>query len=720
MQRSMEVSAFAGRLDGDITRRLAQEGVTEPLGSTASVEPEVVDLLENITTECMLTSLNDVGAIDDVHIRFAELRAGPGAGVARVNGYRISEEEDRLDLVVTLSRPGGQVADVPAQEVQRAVDQAWRFFWACRKQVPAQFDPLDEAHGMAQRMLDVQGPLTQVQIFVLVQGLAGEFRGGKSHRVRYDGPLDVRVHIWDLERLARCVESGRPRESIEVDFVEDFGKALPCLPIQMGTSAGAYLAVIPGDVLHRLYDEYGERLLELNVRSFLQARGSVNRGIRDSILEEPERFFAYNNGLSAIAEEVRTARSSDGSVRITGVRGLQIVNGGQTTASIHRAASRDKADLSQVFVQAKLTVVPAAQVEEMVPRISLFANSQNKVNEADFTANDPFHLALEKLSRTVWTPDQKTHWFYERARGQYQVARSRLTGVQAKEFDRVNPADQLFTKTDVSTFVHSWAGLPHTVSLGAQKNFREFTLQMQRGPAIEPDEPYFKELIAKAIIFRSAQQAAREARVSAYKANIVAYSVAYLAAHAGQQIDLEEVWAEQRVPDHLRSALLGLIGPIETAIKRGADGRNVTEWCKKEECWKKVKQLQLTLPREMGASSSRAKRPVATSAAERLQAAAKAGANMRTAQVKGTAPGVAEGSGDQRAQWLSAAAVKLASKGHEVIDKRPSGGALWVVGSHDLAADMDGLRLKGLMPVYCAEGSRATEGRPAWYIRARA
>ena len=142
-------------------------------------------------------------------------------------------------------------------------------------------------------------------------------------------------------------------------------------------------------------------------------------------------FFAYNNGLSATAEDVEL-RHREGIVEISALKNLQIVNGGQTTASIH-SAYRKKLDLSDVFVQVKLSIVEPADVAEIVPLISEFANTQNRVSAADFFSNHPFHVRIEQISRRILAPSAdgsftQSKWFYERARGQYRGS--------SKEHDR--------------------------------------------------------------------------------------------------------------------------------------------------------------------------------------------------------------------------------------------------------------------------------------------
>ena len=192
------------------------------------------------------------------------------------------------------------------------------------------------------------------------------------------GGIPVTRHIWDLERLWRLDTSGLEHEPVTVDMVANSVIALPCLPGPANEDHRVYVALVPGSLLAQLYGEYGSRLLERNVRAFLQARGAVNKGIRDTLLKDPGRFLAYNNGISATASSAKLS-SSGGLQEITELTDLQIVNGGQTTASIYHAQARDKADISQVLVQAKITVVDSSRIDSIVPYISLYANTQNKV-----------------------------------------------------------------------------------------------------------------------------------------------------------------------------------------------------------------------------------------------------------------------------------------------------------------------------------------------------
>jgi len=371
----------------------------------------------------------------------------------------------------------------------------------------------------------------------------------------------------------------------------------------------AYVAIIPGEILCKIYAEYGSRLLERNVRSFLQAKGNVNKGIRQTILKEPHRFLAYNNGISATAEAVQLVDLPNGGQGIVGIRDFQIVNGGQTTASLYQAVRKDKADISGIYVQTKLTVVDRDRMDEIVPLISRYANNQNKVNEADFSANDPFHIRIEELSRTIWAPavdgiQRQTRWFYERARGQYADAKNReSTPAKQKAFTLTHLNAQKFTKTDLAKFEHTWDQLPHIVSLGAQKNFAKFTVSLTEKSHPEPDETYFTHLIAKAILFKSTEKIVGNEEFGGYRANIVTYTLAYLSYKTRQDIDLDKIWKQQSLTPSLQQAIQVISREVHQVITNPPDGRNVTEWCKKESCWRAIQEIPAKIFEDSGIDS---------------------------------------------------------------------------------------------------------------------
>ena len=475
-------------------------------------------------------------------------------------------------------------------------------------------DALEEsspAYGLADLVATRWPTIVRIRMIVISNQLLSQRVEGREAGTFDERP--VTYSVWDLGRLQRYVDSGNAREEIIVDFQEDFGAALTALPAAIGTEDyEAYLAVVPGEQLAAIYDRWGTRLLEQNVRCFLQARSNVNKGIRNTLDNEPDMFFAYNNGITATAERVDTESGPNG-MGILRIQNLQIVNGGQTTASVHAARRRAAADLSKVFVQMKLSVVNPKQAVEIVPRISEYANSQNRVNAADFFANHPFHVRMEDFSRRVYAPSpdgtfRETKWFYERARGQYQDARAYMTATERKRFDAEHPRRQMFSKTDLAKYLNVWNGRPETVSRGAQKNFADFAGAVGkewRKSNTRFNEQFYRHSIAKAIIFKAVEKLVSAQRwyQGGYRANIVAYAIAKLGhevAHRNLHVDFDGVWAAQSMPAPLEDALVELAELVNDVIVSPPEGmRNVTEWAKKQACWHRVQALPWEIPSEL-------------------------------------------------------------------------------------------------------------------------
>lgn len=463
-------------------------------------------------------------------------------------------------------------------------------------------------YGVADLIASRWDAVEKVKLIIITNA---DFRA-RADASEYDD-LDgrqVTLSVWDLKRLKQYMEQGQSRADLTIDFQNDFGGAIPLLPAS-GSSASldSYLAVMPGKQLASVYDKWGPRLLEANVRSFLQARGKVNKGIRKTIRDEPNMFFPYNNGLSVTADCIKVANSADGIVMVS-ADNLQIVNGGQTTASLHAVRKTCVEQLEEVYVQVKLTVVPKNETESVVPRISEYANSQNKVNASDFFSNHPFHIRTEELSRKVLVRGEgryrDTRWFYERVRGQYADERGRRTIAERKKFDAEFPRTQFLSKTDLAKYENTWLKIPHIVSLGAQKNFAEFAKNIGKIWGTEGtkfNELWFRRLVAKAIIFRTMEKlvSAAEWYEGGYRANIVTYAIAKMVHDAEEQssvLDLDSVWNKQKASKDFQLIMQAaateakdvITNPVTTAV------RNYGEWAKMQACWEMLRKRTVEYP----------------------------------------------------------------------------------------------------------------------------
>ena len=545
-------------------------------------------------TELMFEYLSEAGEVEDGTVCYHRAHG------MQVNGYSVSQDDTCLDLVVSICNLELPLPVIPKSQIETSFKRLTGFFQKALNDYHFDLEEASPVFDLALRIHEVKESLSQVRLFLLTDGLSNVTTLSDTKI----NDLPVSYHIWDIRRLFRLWSSGNKREAIEVDFQNELGGSVPCLVMpRSNPEYNVYLAIIPGKTLVELYGRYGPRLLERNVRSFLQVRGKVNKGIRDTIIKEPHMFLAYNNGISATAESIKLIRNADGDTGIGWARDLQIVNGGQTTASIFQSVKKDTADISDVFVQVKLTVLKDHEkINEVVPRISRYANSQNKVSDADFSANDPFHIQIENLSRTIWAPaahgmQRQTRWYYERARGQYLDDKGReRTSAQKSNFASTHPQSQKFTKTDLAKFENTWNQLPHIVSRGAEKNFMDFIVRLkERGP-FQVDQKYFEHLIAKAILFRQAEKIIQSQQYGGYRANIVTYTLAWLSHYTAQRIDLDQIWREQSLSQPMREAITLVSKYVHNHIINPPGGRNVTEWCKKEECWKQFSEINIHLP----------------------------------------------------------------------------------------------------------------------------
>lgn len=571
----------------EYAERLLQETI-----AAAAVEAEGAFRAE-VFTRLAAERLVAAGEFSDAEICFHSAKG------IEVSGWSLDDEEDVLHLFVTDYRGEAPPPSLTATAIAQSFRRLRAFF---ERSLGGYGDRLEESSAVFE-LADVirhRGPALQsVRLYLFSDAAARkpEVADAEVNGVR------VTHHVWDIERLHRLDTSGLEREPIEVDLVHRLGHPLPCIPGPSTENHSVYLLLVPGDLLASLYADFGSRLLERNVRSFLQARGAVNKGIRDTLLKEPDRFLAYNNGISATASDVTVTRLPDGGLGISELRDLQIVNGGQTTASIHSAATKDKVRVDDVMVQAKLTVVSSELIDEIVPKISEYANTQNRVTGADFSSNHPFHVRVEELSRSVWAPaldgsQRQTHWFFERARGQYadEVARAG-TPSRRKQFQFSNPPAQRFTKTDLAKFEHSWEQLPHLVSLGAEKNFREFMLRLKTRGQFIPDADYFHRLVAKAILFRSAEKIVSAQKFGGYRANIVAYTIGKLVHATSHRLDLERVWRTQQLTPATAEAIADLSHHVhEVIVNPSGRVQHIGEWCKKLDCWKRIEELPWDVP----------------------------------------------------------------------------------------------------------------------------
>jgi hypothetical protein len=519
----------------------------------------------------------------------------------KVDAYDLKMDENAIDLLVADYRDGGggatSLASVTNSDTAAAFKRATTFLLKGRSGHHPKLEESSEGYDLA-RLLHEKTDIVRARVLLLTNGVAEKQPAATDH---VDG-LEIQYQTWDIERLYRLVSSGLRKEPVDVDFAAVCGAPLPCLRVETSEKRySTFVAAVPGEVLFSLYDKWGTRILERNVRAYLQARGKVNRGIRETLIKESSMFLAYNNGITATAAEVSTTVLPDGRLGLSRARDFQVVNGGQTVASIWHAKREDHVDLAPVAVLMKLSDIPdPVQVEQLAPLISKYSNTQNKVNTADFHANDPYQTSLEQLSRTTWAPDPtgggvQTIWFYERSRGSYDETRNReRTAAKIRAWDAVHPRRQRFDKIQLAKVEKTWMLQPHIVSRGGEKNFADYTIDIKESGRTEANVDEFKGVVAKLMVWKRAERLVTELGEPGYRANIVTYATAWLLHLVQNRLDLMRIWDRQEVGEGVVESLRRLTPVVRKQLT--GTTMNVTEWCKKVACWQGLCEQAMELP----------------------------------------------------------------------------------------------------------------------------
>jgi len=592
MERALE--NYIEELKSDVASRVYSEG------DGASFEDKF--------TEYCIEVLESIGKSEGARVLSYVHPNSLGGIDWKINGFclkDLAKDENKkeyyetLDLFISFYKNEYDY-NITKDDYTKTLNQIKRFINSALKR---HIDYIDKSNTELFHLISTIGKqgreFDRINVYFLING----FSNHEKEKIEI-ADADVFVHTWDVSRLFKISESNSVHEPIEIEFdsfTED-GKGLQCLKVpSIDEMYDCYLAIVPGEVLAKLYKEYSNELLESNVRAFLGQAGKFNKGIRDTIRTKPQMFLPYNNGITATAESVDT-KIIDNQLVITKLNDFQIVNGGQTTASLYHTQKKFKdADLSKIFVQMKLTVIKDKEQKNIeVPNISRFANSQNKVSELDLSSNNPYFIQIENLSRKkyVVNPENKNQsilWFFERANGQYRESLNKLSPSQQKAFKEQNPSHLKFVKSDVAKFINGWELEPHYIAQGSQKNFIHYTKKITElvNKNKLPGEYFYRKLIANAILFKTVDQLFGRKGVNAIgdtslKALTVAYTVAYFHYLTHNKIDLWKIYEQQNVEDNLRNQLFKLILFVYNHIIQEASGSLISEYAKRESSWKKL------------------------------------------------------------------------------------------------------------------------------------
>ena len=596
MERALE--NYIEELRSDVASRVYSEG------EGASFEDKF--------TEYCIEVLESIGKSEGARVLSYVHPNSQGGIDWKINGFCFKdfvkdetkkEYYETLDLFITYFNNEYDY-NITKDDYTKSLNQIKRFINSALKR---HIDYIDKAHTEMYHLIGTIGKqgkdFDRINVYFLING----FSNHEKDKIEI-ADTEVNIHTWDISRLFKIIESNSVHEPIEIEFEKfnENGKGLQCLLVpNIDEMYECYLAIVPGETLAKLYKEYSNELLESNVRAFLGQAGKFNKGIMKTIREKPQMFLPYNNGITATAESVET-KVTDNQIVITKLNDFQIVNGGQTTASLYHTKKKFKdTDLSKIFVQMKLTVIKDKEQKNIeVPNISRFANSQNKVSELDLSSNNPYFVQVESLSRKkyVVNPENKNQsilWFFERANGQYRESLNKLKDKQQKIFKEQNPSALKFVKSDIAKFINGWELEPHYISQGSQKNFIHYTKKITDLVAKNklPGENFYRKLIANAILFKNVDQLFGRKGINAIgdtslKALTVAYTISYFHYLTNNRIDLWKIYEEQKIDDFLKDHLSKLLSFVYNHIVTEASGSLISEYAKRQTSWDKLKNLK--------------------------------------------------------------------------------------------------------------------------------
>ena len=577
---------------------------------------------ESFFIERVLTDLEEIGELNDPIPMSVEIRNSKRQ-ILSFDGYSYDEADGALVLIA--SEFTNQLDDAPTltnTRIEELVSYMQRFIEeAVNGNIRSFCDDADPAINIANEFKKKIGKgMTSTEIlrfkFVIISNytLSKQVKN-LSQPDFLDRPVDL--NVWTLERFFQTFVSNSS-EILEIDTNDFDCEGIPCLKADLGEQSNydAYLGIIPGKFLADIYLKYGSKLLQGNVRAFLSFKGNVNKGIRSTIMKEPENFFTYNNGIAIVA---RAVRFSPDKTKIVFFKDLQIINGGQTTASLASAIIKKEAlkGMDTLYVPMKLTVLNVdddmseEQVQnynELTKTISECANSQNAVKPADFFSNHPFHVKMEQLSHKVMAPPvggnpYQTVWFYERSRGKWEQEQMKLTAHQRDLFKQKNPKDQLITKEKLAKCYNAILMHPDQVCKSSADNFKVFAPYIDGIYENDRDsinDEFFKKCVCSIIIFDKLDKLISKEDwypKGGNKAQITPYTISKLMTllPKGTDLDWVSIWNKQTLYPALATELLRLAYFTHRYLEEKAGGGLVRSLSRLVGTWNDFKAVEYNL-----------------------------------------------------------------------------------------------------------------------------
>jgi hypothetical protein len=574
--------------------------------------------------DLMSSTLNEAGIVDDMeYAPFRDTRKG-----IKIDGYSWNElERVFCGVIVDLSDDPQDVSSISKTEIEALGKRVSRYLdLATTKKFRDSLDVSSIGRGTGDFLAHVKDQILKYRVIVITDSLISD----RVKKISIDSIDDKKtsIEIWDLERLMKLSQSAHETEEFVVDLSNTKQPVQVIEASRLDNDTVTYMGVMPASVLFNIYEEFGQRLLESNVRTFLDFRAGPNKSMRQGLMLEPEKFFSYNNGLTITATSAKIIEIG-GRLVVHSLDNMQIVNGGQTTATIYftpnepggldtasgKLLYRD-VQLDKVSVQMKLTVMNGDDAEfsnTYKANISRYANFQTAVNAGDLTSNSPFHKDIERLSRKTSMPlggeGYPTKWFYERARGQYSTKKRGLGLSEVRKFMMEYPKAQVFTKDLLNKYEVTWQMQPHIVKKGTTPARNYLMAQIKKkyedNPSYRLEADYFQDIVAKMILFKQVDKAVLKSTwyqlETGLKAEAVTYAIPLVRKRLidqGKDINLSYIYQNQAISPALTAVIVESAGVIRANIMSSqfrAGSGNVSEFCRNENGWKRIQMVDIDI-----------------------------------------------------------------------------------------------------------------------------
>lgn len=492
-----------------------------------------------------------------------------------------STESDGGQVLVALVE-ASTGADVGIDALQAAVAGLQQFLDNAIEGYCADRDPdIQALHSMFSGFRDTDLSATTTALLFTPGRVDAQARDKVSAGARC--PVEI-VDLEDLYERSNAVTT-------EVIQFADLSPE-PTLLHPAGLDAGdheLWMGVVPGQTLARLFAIRGTRLLDANVRMFLGEKG-VNKGIAETIAENPSRFAAYNNGVTMVVDDLVV---KDG--QVVSASNVSVVNGGQTTVSIFRAG-RKGVDLAEVRVPLKvvhLTSEDDVRRKALLGNISRFANTQNSVKDTDRLVQDSPHPELQQASLEL-RDEANSGWFYERIRGEFAtIEMADATRFEALERDF--PAHQRMKVEDVAKAWMAWWGQPHVGAASATKAFSAYhgRLLVERHSGHWNTETHHLKTVGLMLMHKHLHPLI-QANFSALRSASLPHTIGEMARVTDQTLNLVGFGRRGALDETCKKLLERLAHRVDPVIRAATEEENPLEFAKTEACTQAIQSHDIT------------------------------------------------------------------------------------------------------------------------------